>query len=297
MRFKILTCFLFTLFAQQAISQETFQGRVFDLTDSSYLPMARVVNLNNKDTVKADMNGYFLIQAKLGDQIQFLFVGFVDRILTLQNLEFLEVGLKPWSTQDDLGQNRIHIYAGVELDDGLIGGKLKYVSDYFGSLTFESSLSYFLNNDTKLTDFKIQLPRLISSYPNIDIGSSIAYQSLSFKDIGGYQSVMLSFQPQLRYFEANIGIGHNHFEFDSKETFGFLVGIKKEIPLGNYNYLPFESSVTFWDKNLQFNASLNYRIFERFEIEFGYQYFRGIDLVQVTLGNSIRLWKYDKNEY
>ncbi|WP_286756438.1 hypothetical protein [Roseivirga sp. UBA838] len=297
MRLKILTCFIFILLAQEAMGQRNINGRVFDLMDSLYLPYVTIINLDTKDTTKSNLEGYFYIKADNGDQLLFRYLGFVERTITLQNLKFLEVGLKPWSSEDDLGQNRIHIYAGVEINYKLIGGKLKYVSDYFGSFTFESSASYFFNTETKLTDAKIRFPRLIYSYPNVSIGTSIAYQNLTFEDNSGYESYMLSFQPRLRYFEANIGVGRNHFELDSKKTFGVLVGIKKEVPLGNYNYLPFESSVTFWGKNLQFNTALNYRIFKRFEIELGYQYFRGIDLIQFTLGNSIRLWRYNKNEY
>lgn len=298
MRLKILTCFFFILLAQEAMSQGNINGRVFDVMDSLYLPYVTIINLDTKDTTESNLEGHFSIKADIGDQLLFRYLGFVERTITLQNLEFLEVGLKPWVTQDDFGFNRLYVNSGYDFHNNLWGSNLEYISDHiFGRFYLRPTISYYFGRKGSILNSALTLPTVLYQYPIFNFGIDIQYQRVSI-DHYQYENTSIIFQPKLRYFLAHIGIGNSKYSKDNQvdNLVGLLIGISDELVIGN-SYLPIELEATLWGKNIQYSASLEYSIYRWVEIGLGYQHYRDFNSLVISIGYSIRLWKKIKNEY
>tara|TARA_R110000823_G_scaffold315359_2_gene447047 strand:+ start:105140 stop:106048 length:909 start_codon:yes stop_codon:yes gene_type:complete len=277
-------------------AQMVIKGKVMASDDG--LPL-HFVSIQAKETDKKTLttiDGNFEIQVELGQTLIFRFVGFVEREVQITEDKFYLIELKPYIIQDDFGQNRIHFDAGYDLKNRFVIGKLSYVSNQIGWFSIRASVVKNLTSHADFLDSKIEASNLIYSYPNISIGTTFRYQNISFQEYS-FKNSTFSFQPKLKYFDGNIGFGVSNHDLNPKKTFGILLGARKEIQVGTYHYIPLEVSSTFWGKNVEFNASLKYRVLGYFELGLSYQHYRSFDSLIATVGSSIRLWKRAKNEY
>ena len=71
------------------------EGAVSDANDGELLPFTHVYNLTASKGVYTDINGFYRIEAKQGDVLQFSYVGYVKQIITVGNATQLHVKLKP----------------------------------------------------------------------------------------------------------------------------------------------------------------------------------------------------------
>ena len=179
----------------------------------------------------------------------------------------------------------------------MFGGKISYVSDLIGNRALESSFSHYAKRDYSFTEAKVKLLSPLYRDNFLNISSVLQYQNLSFDTDNNFESITLSFQPDLWYVDPNIGLGVNEFGESSEQVWGLLFGISKDIKLAQFRYIPLEATAIIWGRNLQFNIYVEYRIFRRYRMELGYQYFNGVGLFQINLGNSIRLWRIPKAGY
>ncbi len=294
---SVLLSIILCLSSFSVCGQYIIKGKVIGTDDKLPLPHVTILVEDTDRNYKSDLNGEFAVSASFGQTLIFRYPGYITRHVLIRDSSYLETELKPDVIQDDFGLDRIHFYFGREVINGMLGGKLKYLSGPIGRVVIEPSISHYSNKGLSLTEAELKLHRLIYSYPNLSIGTSIGYQQLDFGDLDKFESITLSFQPKLRYFRGNIGVGLNQIGQDTGKTLGFLLGLRKELKIAEFHYLPIETKIIFWDRNFQFGIFLQQQFYKRFELQIGYQYFNGINLLQVSIGNSIRLWRRVDNDY
>jgi len=104
MRKKLLIslCSLWFVLLYTGICFAQVEGVVSDATNHEVLPFTSVYNLTTLKGVYTDINGFYRIDAKLGDALQFSYVGYVKQTITVGNSSQLHVKLKP--DQYELGE-------------------------------------------------------------------------------------------------------------------------------------------------------------------------------------------------
>ena len=74
---------------------QVVEGIVMDANDNEVLSFTHVYNLTTSKGVFTDVNGYYRIEVKQGDTLQFSFVGYVKQTITVSTSSLLNVKLKP----------------------------------------------------------------------------------------------------------------------------------------------------------------------------------------------------------
>ena len=77
------------------ICDAQIKGSVVDATNNEVLPFTHVYNLTASKGVYTDINGFYMIDAKQGDVLQFTYVGYVKQTITVGSALQLHVLLKP----------------------------------------------------------------------------------------------------------------------------------------------------------------------------------------------------------
>ncbi len=92
---KIIFAIIFVLNANFNYSQKTtIQGYIKDIDNGESLIGARIYNLNNEKGVLSNNYGYYSIQCKLGDSLQFSYIGYQTKIIIATKNTVLNVNLK-----------------------------------------------------------------------------------------------------------------------------------------------------------------------------------------------------------
>ena len=73
------------------------EGIVSDANDNEVLPFTHIYNLTVSKGVYTDINGFYRIDATLGDELQFSYVGYAKKIITVGNSSQIHVKLSPES--------------------------------------------------------------------------------------------------------------------------------------------------------------------------------------------------------
>ena len=164
-------------------------------------------------------------------------------------------------------------------------------------MRLEPSISYYSHENRSFTEAQLGIFGLIYDYPKLDIGSTFIYQKLDLVPNSSFERITLLFDKRVWRFNGHLGFGLNRFGENSNNTFGITVGMDKEVKLSRYRFLVVDTNLTWWNKNFQFDTTLGYRFFGRFELELGHRYFNGAHLVLINLGCSIRFWQKVDNSY
>ena len=95
-KFKIITIdIILLLLLYSGVCNAQTEGIVSDAKDNEVLPFTHVVNLTASKGVYTDINGFYSIEAKQGDVLQFSYVGYVKQTITVGNASQIHVKLKP----------------------------------------------------------------------------------------------------------------------------------------------------------------------------------------------------------
>jgi len=92
-RLILSLCFCLSLFAQQAFSQ-TISGNVTDEAGVP-LPAANVIIEGTSIGVSTDFDGNFQIQVEQGQVLQFSFIGYMTKNITLEGQDTINISLEP----------------------------------------------------------------------------------------------------------------------------------------------------------------------------------------------------------
>jgi TonB-linked SusC/RagA family outer membrane protein len=92
-RLILSLCFCLSLFAQQAFSQ-TISGNVTDEAGVP-LPGANVIIEGTSTGVSTDFDGNFQIQVEQGQVLQFSFIGYMTKNITLEGQDTINISLEP----------------------------------------------------------------------------------------------------------------------------------------------------------------------------------------------------------
>ena len=92
-RLILSLCFCLSLFAQQAFSQ-TISGNVTDEAGVP-LPAANVIIEGTSVGVSTDFDGNFQIQVEQGQVLQFSFIGYMTKNITLEGQDTINISLEP----------------------------------------------------------------------------------------------------------------------------------------------------------------------------------------------------------
>ena len=92
-RLILSLCFCLSLFAQQAFSQ-TISGNVTDEAGVP-LPAANVIIEGTSTGVSTDFDGNFQIQVEQGQVLQFSFIGYMTKNITLEGQDTINISLEP----------------------------------------------------------------------------------------------------------------------------------------------------------------------------------------------------------
>ena len=92
-RLILSLCFCLSLFAQQAFSQ-TISGNVTDEAGVP-LPAANVIIEGTSVGVSTDFDGNFQIQVEQGQKLQFSFIGYMTKNITLEGQDTINISLEP----------------------------------------------------------------------------------------------------------------------------------------------------------------------------------------------------------
>lgn len=299
MRLKILTCFVFILLVHHGVGQTSVQGRVYDLTDSLYLPGVTILNLNTRDTIASNLEGNFSIKANIGDQLVFRFLGFVERTVIIQNFEFLEVGIKEWSTDHDFGWNRVYIGPNLDLTNQLIGGEIEYLSNPLIGYHFYLNPRFIFYSDQQV-HVKDAILKIHSFIPRNDRTNASLYLRYRLVNFSNYEFENFTFSvlPRIKGFHVDVGLSTSRYSVETvgKNYLGFLIGFQEEIKIAGY-YFPIEYNSVFWKGDIEFNARVTHRITSWLRAGISYQHYRKFDQLGINLSSSFRLWRRVKNEY
>jgi len=99
-KFTLLVALLFNVVAFSQTSY-TLTGKVISGSDNAPIPGANVV-VNSKGGVSTDFDGKYLIKVKSGDVVQFSFIGYVSKTVTITNQKTLDLILT--SSENQLEQ-------------------------------------------------------------------------------------------------------------------------------------------------------------------------------------------------
>jgi len=102
-------CCLFVAVLYAGFCYAQIEGIVSDAKDNEVLPFTHIYNLTSSKGTYTDINGFYRINAKAGDMLQFSYVGYVKQIITVGQSSQLHVKLKP----SDLALSEVEIYPGV----------------------------------------------------------------------------------------------------------------------------------------------------------------------------------------
>lgn len=299
MRLKYLTCFLFLLLAKGVIGQVRVQGRIYDLTDSLYLPGVTIINLSTKDTVASNSDGNFSIKADKGDHLLFRYLGFVERKIAIGNFEFLEVGLKPWSTYHDFGWNRIYIGPNLDLRNQLFGGEIEYLSNPLIGYDFylNPRLVFYSDQQEGIKDASLKILSFIPGNNKLDASLYFRYRFVDFLNYE-FENYTFSVLPRIRGFHVDIGLSTSRYSVEtiSKNYLGFLIGFQEEIKIAGY-YFPIEYNSVFWKDDIEINFRVTRRITHWLRAGVFYQHYREFNQLALNLSYSFRLDKRAKNKY
>jgi len=88
---KIIFILFFICYTSLCFSQENITGYVYEKENSIGLPGVNIVHKKTGNACTTDINGYFSIQANIGDSLQFSFIGMKSKqgvILNIKNRKF-----------------------------------------------------------------------------------------------------------------------------------------------------------------------------------------------------------------
>ena len=71
------------------------EGFVSDANENEVLPFTHVYNLTSSEGAYTDINGFYRINAALGDRLQFSYVGYLKQIITVGNASQINIKLSP----------------------------------------------------------------------------------------------------------------------------------------------------------------------------------------------------------
>ena len=85
------------------------EGLVSDAKNDESLPFTHVLNLNTSKTAVSDINGFFRIEAKSGDALQFSSIGYIHQVITVGDSTKISVKLH----SDQYSLSEIEVRPGV----------------------------------------------------------------------------------------------------------------------------------------------------------------------------------------
>jgi len=88
-------CCLIVLICCNIACYAQIEGYVSDSKDGERLPFTHVFNLNTSKGVSTDINGFYRIEAQKGDTLQFSYVGYFIRKITVDEAQQINVKLNP----------------------------------------------------------------------------------------------------------------------------------------------------------------------------------------------------------
>ena len=277
----------------------TVNGRIYDLTDSLYLPGVTIINIDAGDTIKSNLEGHFSIQANGGDQLLFRYLGFVERTIKLQNLKFLEVGLKPWSTEHDFGWNRIYIGPNLDLTNQFIGGEIEYLSNPIIGYDFylNPRLIFYSDKQEDIREASLKIHSFIPGNNRVNASLYLRYRLVSFSNYE-FENFTFSVLPRIKGLHVDIGLGTSRYSVKTanKNYLGFLIGFQEEVKIAGY-YFPIEYNSVFWKDDIESNFRITSRINRWLRAGILYQHYRDFNQLALNLSYSFRLDPKAKNEY
>jgi len=297
MKAKFLIGFLIILFAHTAMSQVAIEGRVFDTMDSLGIPSS-IINLNTLDTVRAKMDGTFSINAEIGHQLSLLFLGYVPRVITIQDYYYLEIGLIPAFIDHDFGWNRIYLGPSYDFNNTLFGASLEYLSNPLDGYSFliNPKIKGYWDNQSILIDSKLNLLSVIKNYKT-DISFALRLQHAKFSSFA-FDNFTFSVQPRIRGLVFNLGLSSSRYNIENQDSkyLGLLMGFNKELRISRH-YFPMELNAIIWEGDIEWNLEVNHRIKRWLSSALSYQHYRDFNQLAISLSYSLRLDKPISQEY
>lgn len=299
MRSRALTSFVFILLVQQAMSQVMIRGRVYDMVENVNLPYVTVVNENTQDTVYTDIEGLFSISAEPGHVIHFLYVGFVDRYIKTLSPNFIEVGIKQWSSDHDFGWNRVYLGPTHDFTNQVLGGEISYLSNPLIGYDFllNPHLSFLLNQEIEIKNAVLKIYSFIPRNDRLEASLSFKYQAVNFLSYD-FENFIFSVLPRIKGIHFNIGLSTSKYSIESNNSdfLGFLIGFQEDIKVAG-RYFPIEYNSIFWKNNIEFNLRITHQIKRWLRMGIHYQHYREFNQLGFNLSYSFRLDPKIKNEY
>jgi len=104
---KYIYCLIITILSA-AVCYSQVEGFVRDATDNETLPFTHVYNLTTSKGLLTDINGFYRIEAKQGDELQFSYTGYEKQKITVGNNLQINVKLNP----DQFSLKEVVVYPG-----------------------------------------------------------------------------------------------------------------------------------------------------------------------------------------
>lgn len=245
-----------------SFGQITITGIILSEEDSTGLPGVSIIEFGTSNSVMADLNGnYKIIVSDTASFLEFNYVGFVQRKVSINGQIVINTSLKPYIIYEAFDQK-----IGLFLQSGLVntpyGGRFYYSTPVVGPLSIGFQVSYMTNfklnqrfdASLSLSRYRFMLGPEAWLYGSVDFN----YRKLIIQN--GIDMVSYSIENYARIYDHNIILGLGKIEFSPENTdnssgIGIIAGYRKEFR--KLNYLSLTYKMGFYNETIEYHLQVD----------------------------------------